>query len=138
MPDFFVGLDTSETSDYFKDLIQGGHINSFPFQFVNENRVELKNKYKTFDDFNKNFILDDKFMNEFFEYVKKEDAKLEFNEKDYELSKKLIKLRIKANIAQDLWGTNELYQVYNDSNEILQRAINVLKNKEYESIKLDK
>lgn len=138
MPDFFVPLDTAQSSDYFKDLIQGGHINTFPFQFVNDNRAELKSKYKTFEEFNKNFILDDKFMNSFFDYVKKEEAKLEFNEKEYEISKDLIKLRIKANIAQDLWGTNELYQVYNDSNEILQRAINILKNKEYESIKLDK
>jgi carboxyl-terminal processing protease len=138
MPDFFVSLDTSETSDYFRDLIQGGHINSFPFQYVNENRMELKNKYATFDEFNKKFILDENFMNGFFDYVKKEDSKLEFNEKEYEMSKNLIKLRIKANIAQDLWGINELYQIYNDSNEILQRAINVLKNKEYETIKLDK
>ena len=77
-------------------------------------------------------------MNDFFEYVKKENPKLEFLEKDYEISKKLIHLRLKANLAQDLWGVNEFFQVYNDSNEILQRAISVLNSKEYSSIKLDK
>jgi hypothetical protein len=45
---------------------------------------------------------------------------------------------LKANIAQDLWGTKELFQVYNESNEILLRAIQILKGKEYESVKLDK
>jgi carboxyl-terminal processing protease len=138
MPDFFVPLDTSETSDYFTKLVQGGHLNTYPFQYVNENRVNLKKQYASFDDFNKSFQMDDAFMNQFFEYVKKEDSKLEFNEKEYETSKNIIKLRLKANIAQDLWGTKELFQVYNDSNEILLRAIQILKGKEYESIKLDK
>ena len=138
MPDFFVPLDTSETSDYFSDLVQGGHLNTYPFQYVNENRANLKKQYPSFDEFNKNFQMDEAFMNKFFEYVKKEDSKLEFNEKQYETSKNLIKLRLKANIAQDMWGTKELFQVYNDSNEILLRAIQILKGKEYESVKLDK
>jgi carboxyl-terminal processing protease len=138
MPDFFVSLDTSETSNYFSDLVQGGHLNTYPFQYVNENRANLKMQYASFDDFNKNFKMDDAFMNQFFEYVRKEDSKLEFKEKEYETSKNLIKLRLKANIAQDLWGTKELFQVYNDSNEILLRAIQILKGKEYESVKLDK
>jgi carboxyl-terminal processing protease len=138
MPDFFVSLDTSETSNYFSDLVQGGHLNTYPFQYVNENRANLKKQYPSFDDFNKNFKMDDAFMNQFFEYVRKEDSKLEFNEKEYQTSKNLIKLRLKANIAQDLWGTKELFQVYNDSNEILLRAIQILKGKEYESVKLDR
>ncbi len=138
MPDFFVPLDTSETSDYFSKLVQGGHLNTYPFQYVNENRTVLKKQYPSFDDFNKSFQMDDVFMNRFFEYVEKEDPKLEFNEKEYETSKNLIKLRLKANIAQDLWGVKELFQVYNESNEILLRAIQILKGKEYESVKLDK
>jgi carboxyl-terminal processing protease len=138
MPDFFVPLDTSETSDYFSELVQGGHLNTFPFQYVNENRADLKKKYPTFEDFNSNFKMDDPFMNSFFDYVKKEDSKLEFNQKEYEISQNLIKLRLKANIAQDMWGTKELFQVYNESNEILFKAIQVLKNKEFETIKLDK
>jgi carboxyl-terminal processing protease len=138
MPDFFVPLDTTENSDYLSDLFQGGYINSFPFKYLSDHRAELKNKYPTFEDFNKNFACDAAFMNEFFEYVKKENPKLEFVEKDYEISKKLIHLRLKANLAQDLWGVNEFFQVYNDSNEILQRAISVLNSKEYSSIKLDK
>ncbi len=137
MPDFFVSLDTSETSDYFSKLVQGGHLNTYPFQYVNENRANLKKQYVLFDEFNKNFQMDEAFMSQFFEYVKKEDSKLEFNEKEYQTSKNLIKLRLKANLAQDLWGTKELFQVYNDSNEILLRAIQILKGKEYESVKLD-
>jgi hypothetical protein len=49
----------------------------------------------------------------------------------------LIKLRLKSNIASDMFGTNEMFQIYNDSNEILQRALEILKNKEYDKVKLD-
>jgi len=137
MPDFFVPLDTTENSTYFSKLFQGGHVNSFSYKYINENRESLKQKYPTFEAFNANFKCDEAFMNTFFDYVKKEDPKLEFDEKGYAVSKHLMQLRLKANIAQDLWGVNEFFQVYNDSNEILQRAIKVINSKEYNSVKLD-
>ena len=76
-------------------------------------------------------------MDAFFAYVQKEDSTLVFDEKEYKISEHLIKLRLKSNIASDMWGTNEMFQVYNESNEILQRAIEILKNKEYDKVKLD-
>jgi carboxyl-terminal processing protease len=59
------------------------------------------------------------------------------NEEQYKTSEKLIKLRMKAVLAQDIWGYNEFYQVYNDTNEILQRAIKAIEEKEYEKVKLE-
>jgi carboxyl-terminal processing protease len=77
-------------------------------------------------------------MDEFFAYVAQEDPKLLFDEKEYAISEKLIKLRLKAVIAQDLWGTNEMFQIYNQTNEILQQAIQVLQSKQYSKYELDK
>jgi len=76
-------------------------------------------------------------MDEFFAYVQKEDKELKYNEEQYKTSEKLIKLRMKAVLAQDIWGYNEFYQVYNDTNEILQRAIKAIEEKEYEKVKLE-
>jgi carboxyl-terminal processing protease len=76
-------------------------------------------------------------MDEFFAYVQKEDKELKHNEEQYKTSEKLIKLRMKAVLAQDIWGYNEFYQVYNDTNEILQRAIKAIEEKEYEKVKLE-
>jgi hypothetical protein len=47
-------------------------------------------------------------------------------------------LRLKAVVAQDLWGTNEMFQIYNQTNEILQQAIQVLQSKQYTKYELDK
>jgi carboxyl-terminal processing protease len=77
-------------------------------------------------------------MDEFLAYVEKEDKELKFNEEQFKTSENLLKLRMKAVLAQDLWGYSEFYQVYNDSNEILQRAIDVLQKGEYEKTNLDR
>lgn len=138
MPDFFVPLDTTGNSKYFGDLVQGGHLNNFSFKYVNEQRAVLKEKYPTFESFKNNFQCDQAFMDAFFQYVQKEDPELLFNEKEYKTSEYLIKLRLKSSIASDMWGTNEMFQIYNESNEILQRAIQILNSNEYDKVKLDK
>ncbi len=137
MPDFFVPIDTTQNSEYFAKLVRGGHINTYSFRYVSKQKSNLNKDYPNFDTFNKNFQCDQVFMDDFFAYVLREDPTLLFNEKDYEISKNSIKLRIKAAIAQDLWGVSELYQVYNDFNEIVQRAVQIIGSKEYNSVKLD-
>ena len=47
------------------------------------------------------------------------DDKIEFNEEQYNRSKPLIMLQIKALIARDLYDMAEYFQVINDDNEKL-------------------
>jgi carboxyl-terminal processing protease len=138
MPDVFVALDTTESSTYFSKLIQGGHVNNFAFKYINANRVTLKAQYPDIIAFKNNFTCDETFMAAFFAHVAQEDATLLFDEKEYATSEKLIKLRLKAVLAQDLWSTNEMFQIYNETNEILQEAIQVLQSKQYSKYELDK
>lgn len=137
MPDVFVALDTADITDYFKDVAQGGHFNSFCLAYVDKNRDQIFAKYPDFETFNTQFNCDAKFMDEFFAFVKKEQPELEFNEEQYKKSAYLIKLRLKAMIAQDLWGLTEFYKVYNATNEILQEAIKVIESKKYDESGLD-
>ena len=55
-----------------------------------------------------------------------EKEKIEFNSAQFETSKPLIKLQIKALIARDLWEMNEYYQVIDVENESLKKAIQIL------------
>jgi carboxyl-terminal processing protease len=137
MPDFFVPLDTLGGSDYFSDLLRGGFLNTFSYDYTNVNRKKLEKMYPEFSDFNEKFICDEPFMDLFFKYVAKEDSTLKFDKEEYEMSKGLIALRLKSYLARNLWDTNEFYQVFNASNEILNRAIGILNNKEYDKIELD-
>lgn len=54
---------------------------------------------------------------------------------DFEKSKSLIKLQIKALIARDIWDMNEYFQIINDENESLKKAIEIINNsKEYDKL----
>ena len=130
MPDIFVPIDTSEITDYFRDLVQGGHVMSFSLEYVDKHRDKMLASYPSFADFKSKFVLDEKFMKEFFEFVKTADAKLEYNAEEYKTSEKLLKMRIKANLAQDIWGYDEFYEIFNESNEALVRAVQAIQNGE--------
>ena len=40
---------------------------------------------------------------------------------------------MKAVIAQDIWGYNEFYQIYNDTNEIVMKAVEIIQKGEYDN-----
>lgn len=131
MPDYFVGLDTSEVTDFYSELIREGHLNAFSLSYVDENRDAVLAKYMSFEEFKNNFEVNDKLMDELFDYASKEDPEFKVNNDEYKISEKLLKIRLKAKIAQDLWGYSEFYQIFNNSNEILNKAIEIIESDEY-------
>lgn len=132
MPDYFVPLDTSEITDYFRDVIGGGHLNSFSLTYVDDNRKNIEKDYPDFKTYKEKFVVDQKLMDALFIHIAKEDPELKFNEEQFAISASLLKLRIKALIAQDLWSYEEFFEIYNESNEILQRALKIIESDEYE------
>ena len=127
MPDHFVALDTSGTSSYFNKLIRKGIFNQFALSWVNNNRKNLEKKYPTFNLYNKNFS-SKKIMNELIEYAENEG--LEYNKEEFLKAENTIHIRLKANIAQDLFDYKRFYQVINSLNTSLQEALELMKNDE--------
>ncbi len=136
MPDIFVPLDTNGFNDLYRVLARGGYINSFGLQYLDKNRKKLEKEYPDFQAYKANFKTDKKFINEFFDFVKKESPDFEYSEKEYKYCKQLLDSRLKATIAQDIWGASEFYQIYNENNEILQKAIEVLEKNTYDKMNL--
>lgn len=126
MPDVFIPLDTTGTSDYFSGLIRKGILNRFSLTWVNENRISLQEKYITFNRFNEKFKID-KLTKELIDYATSEG--LEFNKEQYEESEKIIQIRLKASVAQNLYNFSKFYEVNNALNEPLQVAIKLLEEK---------
>ena len=138
MPDLFIPMDTSEYSTYYKDLSRSGTFNSFSLEYANNHRADILNKYKTLDEFISNFKTDEAFMKEFFEYAAQKDEKIVFSESDYEISKDVMQIRLKASIAQNLWDYEAFYQIFNVKNEIFMGAYNALKNGTYDKMNIVK
>ncbi len=133
MPDVFVPLDTTEITEYFKKMIQEGHFNGFTLTYVDKNREKLLQQYPNFMEFSKNFEVDKALHKEFLEYIQKEYKEWKVNEKELKTSQKLIDLRLKAMIAQDIWGISEFYQIYNSQNEVILKALEVIESNDYKN-----
>ena len=136
MPDIFVPLDTMEYSEYYKKLSRSGTINSFSLDYVNKNRVRLNETYGDVDAFIANFKMDQKVMDEFFKYATDMDSSLVFVQADYAVSEDLLKHRIKAMVAENLWGFGAFYKIFNVKNEVFMKAYESLSDGTYKEMDL--
>ena len=130
MPDYFVPIDTTQYTDYHRNLVAKGVVIKSTTGYIEKHRKELKDKYKKFETFNDKFEIDDNFLADIRAMADKE--KIEFNESQYNQSLPLIKAQLKALIARDLWDMNEYYQVMNSMNNSVQQALKLLQSDAYE------
>ena len=125
VPDIFIPLDTNGTSAYFSKLIRKGVFNQFSLYYVNENRDNLEKKYSNFEKYKTSFNTKNA-LQELIEFAK--DEGINFNEKQYNESKKTIEVRLKANIAQDLYDYKKFYEIINELNITLQKSLEIINN----------
>lgn len=133
IPDVFVPLDTTGSSSYFSQLIRSGVFNRFALNYVNDNREQLQKKYTTFEQYKKNFK-PEKIVQELIDMGEAEEVP--FDKENYEKAKETILIRLKANIAQNLYEQSKFYEIINELNDELQVAIKVLEEgKEFDVLK---
>ncbi len=72
MPDIFVPIDTSRTSDFLENVSRKGVLNQYVLDMLDAKREEMKAKYPTFNDFINNFQPD---LNDFIKYADKQGVK---------------------------------------------------------------
>jgi carboxyl-terminal processing protease len=133
IPDVFVPLDTSGTSEYWSRLLRKGIINQFSLNYVDQNRDELLSTFPDFQTFKKNFEIES-VVKEMIAYGEKEG--IEYNEEAYQKAKQAIDLRLKASIAQNIWDFASFYEIINDLNDSLQKTIETLNDGTYDKMKL--
>ncbi|MDO8898201.1 MAG: S41 family peptidase [Bacteroidales bacterium] len=127
MPDVFVPWDSTQFTDYYSNLIRKGVFNRFSLEYTNSNRGRLKKTYPKASDFKSNFEVDEKLMTAFLEIAK--DEKVEYNEEQFIKSEIIIKHQIKALIARNMWDMSAYYEIMNEIDETLLKALEIL-NKE--------
>ena len=125
MPDYFVPVDTTLFTKYHSRLSNKGVLLKVHFQLIDAHREEWIKKYDDYAVFCRDFELDEQMMEQLIEEGKKEGV--EYNEEQFQKSKSLIKLQLKALIARDLWDMNEYYHTINVVNESVKKAVELLK-----------
>jgi carboxyl-terminal processing protease len=126
MPDIFIPIDTTRSTDYHLKLVRNGTINKLAMNYIDKNRAEIKRKYADFNKFNDKFIITDDIL-ETMKTMAAED-KIEYNEEEFNQSKDLISLQIKALMARDLFDMSEYYQIINEENDSYRKALEIINN----------
>lgn len=133
MPDRFVPIDTTQYSDYYRDLVAKGVINRICNNYIDNNRQLLKKEYPTEDSFMTGFAVTDHILAQMKEMGEKEGVK--FNQEQFDTSLPAIKRTLKALIGRDLFEQSTYFRVANEGNPIYQEALRLITNpKDYNNL----
>ena len=128
MPDVFIPVDTSRYTDYHRNIVAAGLVNRIAMNYLDRHRSELNKQYPKFNRYKQQFQVTEEMMQELIALA--EDDKIKFDEAQYNRSKPLIMLQIKALIARDLYDMGEYFQVINDDNPSFQEALRIINDEE--------
>ncbi|MEQ8905469.1 S41 family peptidase [Ekhidna sp.] len=121
-PDFFVPLDTTQNTRYINRLFSTNSIQEYTVKYAQENRARLADM--GFDKFRASFKVTDEMLKDLVSVG--EGNKLKFNEKEFRKSKQLLEQLTKAYIARGIWDNDGFYPIFNQQDEIFQRAIQLM------------
>ena len=129
MPDYFVPLDTTVYTRFHRELAAKSIVIQQNLRYVDSNRKELKDRWTKFDDFKQHFEVPQSLIDTIIAEGEKQNVK----PRDEEELKKTIpylRLQMKALIARDLWEMSEYYSIFNESNEMVKKALEVINSKQ--------
>ena len=128
MPDIFVPLDTTRTNQYYRKVTAKNVVLNTSMQYAERNRRMLQRRYRTFADYNRGFEVGNDVLKLFQD--KARDAKVDFDEEQYNESLPIFKTQLKASIARLIWGMNAYYQVIQELDETILRAVKYMETGE--------
>jgi carboxyl-terminal processing protease len=128
IPDIFVPIDSTRNTDYHFKLVRYGLMNRMAMSYLDKNRDELNKKYPNIKRYKEKFIITEGILQELLGMA--EEEKIEFDEEQFERSKELISIQLKALIARDLFDMSEYFQIINDKNDTYLKALQIINNDE--------
>lgn len=128
MPDYFVPLDTTIYTPFYRQIAARSYIINTNLKYVDEHRKQLKEQYPDFQKFLVGYEVPKEMVDDVLNQAAKDKIK---PKNDEELAKtiKSLKLQMKALVARDLWDMSEYFQIMNENNTIVQRAITLFAQK---------
>ncbi|WP_390885367.1 S41 family peptidase [Hoylesella saccharolytica] len=125
MPDVFVPLDTTQFSRFHRQLAAKSIIINANLRYVDNNRKVLKKTYATFADFNKRYEVPQSVIDEILKEAEKQKIKPK-DEAELKQTLPYLKRQLKALVARDIWDLSEYFQIMNEENHIVQKAVGLL------------
>ena len=124
MPDIYVPLVDDSTEYYFNRIVNTGLLYQYAFDYTDKHRAQLKG-YKTVEAFDRSFAVTDAM---FAELVKLAGEKgIKGTEEQQQVARREADILLKAYIARNLFDDEGFYPIYAPMDEVLQRAIQELR-----------
>lgn len=125
MPDYFVPLDTTQYTPLHRKLMAKNIIMDCDLKYMDSHRKEIKAKYPDFKDYLAKFQVPQQLVDSIFAIGKRQ--KIEPTDKaEQERTIIYLKAQLKALIARDVWDMSEYFQVMNEQNRIVARALEII------------
>lgn len=134
MPDIFIPLDTTKSSDYYSDLFRKGIFNQFTYDYIDKQRYEIKSRFSSIKEYQDNFVVSDELLEEFFKYAESKDIKRD--EEGIKTSREYIVVQIKALIARNIWDYEAYVQMFSATDDALNKAVEVIKDDTFDRLKI--
>ena len=125
MPDYFVPLDTTKYTKMHRQLAAKSIVINQSLKFIDAHRKDLKNQYKDFNKFLATYEVPSSLIDAIIAEGKKEKIEPK-DEAELVQTKKYLAVQLKALVARDIWDMSQYFQVWNETNEIVQRAVKLL------------
>lgn len=125
MPDIFVPLDTTQYTKFHRQLAAKSVIVNNSIKYIDNNRNKLKKRYTQMSDFIQNYEVPQSLITQVIKDADKENVK---PQDDNELQQTLptLKQQLKALVARDIWDMSEYFQIMNENNHIVMKAIQLI------------
>lgn len=126
MPDFFVPLDTTKFTPFHRQLAAKSIIINENLKYVDQHRKQLQKKYPTFEVFHEDYAVPQALIDSIMKAAEKDKVK---PKDDAELKQTLpvLKNQLKALVARDLWDMSEYFRIVNETNDIVMKAVQLMK-----------
>lgn len=124
-PDILIDVDTTEYSQYQAQLIRRGVVNEYVGVLMDSRRDTLQRLYPTFERFDEAFEIDDATLRGLTELGAERGVAPD--EAGFAVSAELLRVQLKALVAQRLFGTEGYYRVVNRlRSEAFREAVSLL------------
>lgn len=123
-PDVFVPLDTTGRSRYLTQVLYNGIVNSFAYAYADKERLKLR-AYKSVENYSRSFEITGGILDQFAAYAEKNGVKR--NDQQMKQSEAILKNQLKALIARNIWGNEGFYPVFQQQDNVLKKAGELLK-----------
>ena len=133
MPDYFVPMDTTAGTMFHANLNARGVINRTAIAEVDNNRMELLEKYPDVISFKENYEMPEDMISRLKSIAS--EVEVEWNEEEFAKSQQLISVQLMALVARDLYDSSAFYRIINDENDIYLEGLRIINDSEnYDSI----